>query len=159
MIWVPHGEGRKLEQTDPWIGEQWAVALEKEGKDTVEVPLTSMPEEWQGRDGDKKERTAYLVSKKTLSGTNVREHPEKKEKDLSLRLLCMFLLSNDIKSSDTFLSLSKSCKEPWAQAMFSLSCTENILDLQPVSNAKAFQCSPLLQGFSCRRQVNREKPK
>ena len=45
MIWVPHGEGRKLEQTDPWAGEQWAAALEKEGKDTAEVPLPSLPEE------------------------------------------------------------------------------------------------------------------
>lgn len=38
-------KGRKLEEIDLWVGEQWAVALEKEGKDTVEVPLTSMPEE------------------------------------------------------------------------------------------------------------------
>ena len=58
------------------------------------------------------------------SSTNVREHPEKKEKDLSLQLLCIFLLSNDTKKSDTFLSLYKSGKEPWAQAMFSLTCSK-----------------------------------
>ena len=56
-------KGRKLEEIDPWVREQWAVALEKEGKDAVEVPLTSMPEEWQGRDGNKKERATLWARK------------------------------------------------------------------------------------------------
>jgi len=38
-------KGRKLEEIDPWVGEQWAVTLEKDEKDAVEVPLTSMPAE------------------------------------------------------------------------------------------------------------------
>lgn len=111
-------KGRKLEEIDLWVGEQWAVALEKEGKDTVEVPLTSMPEEWQGGDGNKKERATLWARK--VSITNVREHPEKKEKDLSLQLLCIFLLSNGTIKSDTFLSIYKSCIEPRTQAVFSL---------------------------------------
>lgn len=152
-------KGRKLEEIDPWVGEQWAVTLEKDEKDAVEVPLTSMPAEWQGRHGNKKERATLWARK--LSSTNVREHPEKKEKDLSLQLLCIFLLSNDTKKSDIFLSLYKSCKEPWAQAMFSLTCSK--LHRKHPWPTASLQCKNLSVLCSSPRlflqKTSKEKPK
>lgn len=52
------------------------------------------------------------MSEKTLSSGNVREHVEKKERDLSSQLLRMFLLTNDTKKPDTFISLNHAIKEP-----------------------------------------------
>ena len=110
MIWLPHEEERKKAWRNKSLGRRTMGSGTGKGRKRYRWSAADQYA-WRmtGRRWQQKGK-GYLVSK----------HPEKKEKDLSLQLLCIFLLSNGTIKSDTFLSIYKSCIEPRTQAVFSL---------------------------------------